>query len=266
MHKASKHGRITVAIIGTLGAFVLGDQLYAQTPEYPYKRYQDRKEGIVQPRQEVSGEKLVLVSATIESSESAKKENTPNYNLAFYIEDTLQVKVVVREFVNRYKMEPLQQKYLPGVNHFLWPSKIPRFYDIGIRDLFSLAEVLGLGGQRIVPIVLFDTKLKQPEFSYRFCFVPLQSISLLQYKIYLANSPVFIHTGTLNDLEVNKISCILWNGKDKISKIVNDGLYELIIETTFKPPPGAIPRKVISKYQFYHSTDLLVDKQVKVSQ
>lgn len=257
MHKASKHGKITVAIIGTLGAFVLGDQLYAQIPEYPYKRYQDRKEGIVQPRQQVAGEKLVLVSATIESSESAKEENNPNYNLAFYLDDTLQVKVVVQEFLNSYRMEPLQRKYPPGLNQFSWPSEIPRHFEIGIRDLSPLAEVLGSGGQRIVPVLLFDMEPTKPVVAYRFCFVPLRAINMLQYRLYPMNSLEFIYTDIRKDLAVEEKFCIYWNGKNIANKTVNDGLYNLVIEATFKAHPGEMVGKVTSKYLFYHRAEIL---------
>ena len=38
--------------------------LQAQTLKYPYKKYQDRKEGLIKKKTLVAGEKLVLISAT----------------------------------------------------------------------------------------------------------------------------------------------------------------------------------------------------------
>jgi len=234
-----------------------GDSLYAQTPKYPYRKLDNRKEGIVKSKQLVGGERLVLVSAAIENDEAMPEENAAEYNLAFYLEDTSRMTVVVREFEKLYKMEPLKREYPSGLCRFSWPSEIPRYYGIGLQDLSPLAKVSGSGGRRIVPVVLFYAKPEIQNPSYRFCFVPHHSVSKLEYKIYQSSSLEPIYTGELSDLRADKEACLRWPGKNQNNEIVTDGWYHLVVTVTFKPRPGTPPRRGTSKYQFYHYAGIL---------
>ena len=237
----------------------LANTIHAQTKEYPYSKYPDRKEGIVAQRQLVSGEKLVLVSAAIENSEPPPKLEPSTYRLGFYLEKRSRVEVIVREFENLYKMEPLRRDYEAGINVFAWPAEIPRNYDITIANLQPIGIVSGSGDERIVPVALFYDKPKNAELAYRFCFMPQQAIAVLEYKIYSSKSLEPIYTGTMRDLVAEKRAYLRWHGKDQKNNIAINGLYNLYIEATFRPAPGGLAVKVSFKFQFYHFSEILND-------
>jgi hypothetical protein len=236
----------------------LRNELFAQTPRYPYEVYQDRKEGIVPQRTLVAREKLVLVSAALESNEAAVEENGAQYSLAFYLKNGVKrMSISVRERKKRYKMKPLCRDYPAGFNSFAWSSEIPRFYDIGIHDLSPLAEVQDSSGQNIVPIVLFSTPPKQATLQYCFCLVPLQNVSVLEFKIYAPNSLTPMYAASLENLQAETEACLRWHGQDQDNKVAIDGRYQLVVEAIFKALPGENARRVNVKYAFYHHADML---------
>ncbi|MCI0694709.1 hypothetical protein L0337_22225 [candidate division KSB1 bacterium] len=232
--------------------------VYAQTTaKYPYKTYGNRKEGIIKSRQLVAGEQIVLVGASIENNEPAPQPEGADYKLAFYLEGASGVEIVVREFEKLYKMAPLRTEYPAGLSTFAWPSEIPRYYGIAIPHLFPLATVAGTDGERIVPVMLFCAAPKDTALIYRFCFVPLKTVSVLQYKIYFTGSLQPAFSGTLRDLEADRQAYLRWAGKDQNSRPVRNGLYTLVLEPTFKPLPGEQAVKVTSTYEFYHYAEIL---------
>lgn len=229
--------------------------LQAQTIEYPYKKYKDRKEGLIKKKTLVAGEKLVLISASIENKEVIPK-NATLYSLGFYLKDSSKIKMEVREFDHYYKMEPLQDKYQPGLQTFSWPSEIPNYYNINLVDLFPLARISGAGILKIAPIMLYYENPKSTDLIYRFGFIPNNTIKKLEYSIYQSgkNEPLFI--GNLRDLVREKIFHIQWNSKDNQNCPIPSGLLILNIKATFKSTPGSeVKREVTLNYQFYHVAD-----------
>jgi hypothetical protein len=235
--------------------------LQAQTPTYPYKKYENRKEGLVAKKTLVAGEKLVLISASMENQEIVPK-NVASYNLGFYLKDSAKIKIEVREFDRYYKMEPLQDEYKPGIQTFSWPSEIPIYYNIGLTDLFPLAKISGAGILEIIPIVLYYEHPRSPDLIYRFGFIPNNAIRVLEFNIYKSgrNEPLF--TGTLKDLLTEKVFHILWSGKDNQNNPVPSGLHVLNIKATFKSAPGSeVKKEVTLNYHFYHFADLFKQKE-----
>lgn len=231
----------------------LSNSLYAQ--EYPYKKYENRKEGLVPKKTLVAGEKLVLISASIENKEVIPK-NATLYSLGFYLKDSSKIKMEVREFDHYYKMEPLQDKYQPGIQTFSWPSEIPNYYNINLVDLFPLARISGAGILKIVPIVLYHNNPRSTDLIYRFGFIPNNTIKELEYSIYQSgkDEPLFI--GKLRDLVSEKIFHIQWNSKDNQNRRVPTGPLILNIKATFRSAPGSeVRREVTLNYQFYHVAD-----------
>jgi len=236
---------------------VLFWMLLIQEPDYPYKKYADRKEGIIPPRHLVAGEKLDLIAAKIENLEKVPTGSIPSqYRLGFYLTETARLKLEVREFEHYYKMQPIQEVYPPGPNIFKWPSKIPLHYGIDLAELFPLSEIWGSGGSTLVPIVLYYERPFNPEMTYKFSFAAYKPISVLEYKIEDRHERL-IFTRKLQDLS-DKIIHIQWNGRDINNKPVASGLLRLNIKATFKPPPGSIEYKTVTlNYQFYHFAELL---------
>ena len=237
--------------------------LYAQPQKYPYRRYENRKEGLVTPKQLVAGEKLVLLSAAIENNETMPPA-FDKYHYVFSLPETSRVKIVVREFEKvydhakmEYRMEPLQNRYPSGTNQFSWPAEIPLYYELTIDDLVPLATASGSEFDTIVPLLLFYAAPKNAEVSYRFAFFPLQTICVLNYKIYRAQPLELAYSAQLKDLPGEQKTYLRWPGKDQNNRLANSGLYNLVIEATFCALPGTNPRKLTTTYQFYHDVEIM---------
>jgi hypothetical protein len=259
-----------VEFSNTNGCFDWGSLLYAQTPQYPYKRYENRKEGLVRSKQFVAGEKLVLLSAAIENNEAMPKTSFDKYRLVFCLPETSQVKILVREFEKVYKdvkmeyrMEPLQNEYPAGTNQFSWPAEIPLYYKLTIDDLVPLATAPGSEFDTIVPLLLFYAAPMNSAVSYRFCFFPLQTINVLEYKIYRANPLALIYSDKLRDLPGEQKIHLRWPGKDQNNKPAGSGLYNLVIEATFRALPGTNAKKLTTTYQFYHDIEIIKRSQAR---
>ena len=233
--------------------------LYAQDskPKYPYENYGDRKEGIVKSRELVGGEKIELVSASVENNESTSTSPS-HYNLVFYSPDTSHIRLVVREFENLYRMEPIFRTFPVGLRKFSWPSQIPLYYEIPIAKLSPFAEVVGSAGEKIIPVLIYNTEPKDINLRYRFCYVPQLAVSALEYTIYESNSLSLVYTGApRKNLDKEKEECLDWDGKDKNNNMVKNGWYYWAIKVTFKPAPGENPVSINLNHQFYHYAEIL---------
>lgn len=235
-------------------AFWHKNSLYAQDNKYPYKQYDDRKEGIVRNGKLVAGEKLALVAAVIANHESSPQNGVNQYHLGFYLKAPAKLSIEVREFEKRYKMEPLEKDWKSGLQQFAWSAEIPRYYDIGLKDLFPLAKISGSLKTQIVPVLLYHLKPQFSEVSYNFYFVAQDEISVLVYKIYdsQTETPRLVYADTLRDLRAHERISVRWRGKDRNNLAVKSGWYSLFLEASFKLRP-----LVVSEYQFYHHAGLL---------
>lgn len=243
--------RVILAVL-----LIVANLARAQEPKYPYKAYQDRKEGIVNERQLVAGEKLVLVSAAIAHEKAAPKSEAQSYSVVFYLPSESRLKVVLREYSKSYKLELLQKEFPSGVFRYSWPAEIPRFYKIALSDLQPLVKVSEPGSQKVVPPVLFDEQLGGKEVRYSFSFLPYHDIGAAEFNVYPAETLEPIYSGSLKDLEAEKEFYIDWLGTDKKGVTAKSGLYTLVVTATFNARPGTPATTVTSKYQFYHTPDL----------
>jgi hypothetical protein len=235
-----------------------GNNLYAQGNKYSYKQYDDRKEGIIRSSQLVAGERLVLVAAAIANNEPLPQNSGSQYHLGFYLKDSAQLNIEVWEFEKRYKMEPLENDWKSGLQQFAWSAEIPRYYDIGLEDLFPLAKISGSRTTKIVPVVLYHVKPQFSEVSYNFYLVAQDEISVLAYKIYdtQTETPRLVYSDTLRDLRAHERISVRWRGKGRNNLAVRSGWYTLFLEASFKARPP-----VVSEYQFYHHAGLLQEER-----
>ncbi len=257
-------------LLKTAVSLGLENRLYAQTLQYPYKKYENRAEGLVKSRQLVEGEKLELLSAAIENNEAMPKAGVDKFHLAFCLQGTSRVKIIVREFEKVYKdvkmeyrMVPLQNQYPSGTNQFSWPAEIPLHYKLTIDDLVPLATAPGSEFDTIVPLLLFYAAPMNSAVSYRFCFFPLQTVSGLEYKIYRANPLEPVYSDKLRDLPGEQKIYLRWPGKDQSNKPAGSGLYNLVIAATFRALPGTNAKKMTATYQFYHDAEIMKKSQVR---
>ena len=238
-----------------MAVFIATSLVSAQEPKYPYKLYDDRKEGIVKERQLVAGEKLVLISAAIVSDKNLPPAGPHSYSLGFYLPSASRLNVVLREYSKSYKLELLQKDYEPGAFRYSWPAEVPQYYNIDLRDLHALVKVSEAGSQRIVPPVLFVDQPDPKQVKYSFCFLPYQKISAVEFNIYPAESLEPIYSGSIKSLEAEKQFYLEWPGTDNKNTLAQSGIYSLVATATFTPRPGTPALTVTSKYQFYHTPD-----------
>jgi len=238
--------------------FILRSDLYAQGTKYSFKEYADRKEGIIKKEQLVAGERLLLISAAIENSEPLPVGNISSYNLKFYLQDTARVNIEVWEFEKSYKMAPFLKSCPAGLTTFSWSSEIPQYYKIALKDLFPLAKTLDAARPTYLPIALYYAKPELRGQYYSFGFVPLKSITALEYKFYKAQSINPIHSGKFRNIKKDQKFFLRWNGRNQNNQMADSGLYTLMIIATYTPKPGT-PTKppVTTQYQFYHYLELL---------
>jgi len=234
--------------------------LYAQDNKYLFKEYADpdRMEGIVRKEQLVAGEKLLLISATIENSEPMPAADISSYNLKFYVKDTTQVSIEVWEYDNSYKMSPFLKSFPAGLAKYSWPPEIPLYFKITLKDLFPLAKTVDAGLPTYLPIALYYTNAGLAGQFYSFGFIPLKSITTLEYAFYSLSSINPVHSGRTKDLRRGRKIFIQWNGNDSNNKMTDSGLYTLVVTATYTPQPGTRQKPPITtKYRFYHLSDLL---------
>jgi len=227
-------------------------------------RYENRKEGLVKSKQLVAGESLVLLSAAIENNEAMPKISFEKYHYVFSLPEASRVKILVREFEKvyhkeklEYRMEPLQIEYPSGVNQFSWPAEIPRYYELTVDDLVPRATATGSEFEMIVPLLLFYAAPMNSAVSYRFGFFPLQTISVLDYKIYRAKPLELVYSAKLRDSRGEERAYLRWPGKNQNNQPMSSGLYNLVIEATFRPLPGTNAKKLTTTYQFYHDAEIM---------
>ena len=232
--------------------------IYAQGTKYPYDMFPDRKEGIINGEKLISGDAdIELVSAFIANQKFSVVGKTLKYHLSFYIPDNVRAKIVVQEYKKSYRMELLQKDFTKGMVDFSWPSEIPTYYKIDANDLFPLAKVLPLSSQKIIPIAVYTQTSRESEVSYRFGFVPLSDVSVLEYTIYDAQTLNMVYSAELKNVKAEpNVEFIRWNGRDQNNNTIRDGQYSLIVEATFKSEPGTLAYEVVEKYHFYHYNDL----------
>ncbi|HEX9653918.1 MAG TPA: hypothetical protein VGA99_09410 [bacterium] len=236
--------------------FAVSSFCYVQEPQYPYKQYEDRKEGIITNRRLVAGEKLVLVSAAIVNDEKAPAGKPQRYSLGFYLPNKSRLNVALREYNKSYKVELLQNDYPKGIFRYSWPAEIPTYYDIDLHGLHPLVRVSEPGSQKIVPVVLFFEQPQGARVNYRFGFIPSQDINVAEFNLYPSGVLEPIYSGTINDLAADKDFYINWPGITHQNRMAKSGLYTLVVTATFKPRPGTPAPTVTSKYEFYHGSNL----------
>ena len=225
--------------------------------KYPYTDYVDRKEGIVTSQKLVAGEKLDLISASVENEEPFPGKNASACNLGFYLPESARVAILVRELEKLYQLEPKRRDYSTGISRFSWPSDILQFYGLTLKDLLPLGRIYSAGSEWIIPIILFYQRPTSNQLRYSFCFLPRSSVTRLAYAIYRSGSAVEVYANTLGGIHAGDKARISWDGRDKNNVAQQSGPYELLVKATFNPSPGKPAQVVTSKYRFYYHAGLL---------
>lgn len=237
----------------------------AQDERFQYQRYENRKEGIVNRKELIAGEKLVLISASIENNEKLDNNREPEkLNLDFCINDSVKIKIQVREFEHNYLMVPLNENYGKGKHTFQWPAEIANFYKITHQEMLPLGMVKSNHSKKIVPMMIYNSKPKNLTVVYKFSFYPHQTIFQLKYYIYGSNINQPIFSDERKNLIKDEIFDLRWNGRDTYDQPAPNGQYNLFVEATFQPAFGSVNyRKIPLTFQFDHFANFLKLKATK---
>lgn len=227
----------------------------AQNPGYPYKQYDDRFEGIKEKKELVGGERVILLSASIDNIEFSNAE-PQLYNLAFFLNDSAEVALEVWEHKKSYAMKPFIKTYPPGPALFSWPADIANFYHIDSKNLSPLARTLGTGQSIIVPVLLYSNSNATRGDGYTFCFRFEMAVDSVRAKIFQNITLELMHSKNHQYIDKNQMLCIKWNGKNLEKELAEDGLYTLVLMTYPRPrlsdPRNKPPVSITRKFQFYH--------------
>ncbi len=228
---------------------IIQAQLFSQD-EYYIHQYEDRLEGIIKETKLVSGEQLTLLSAVIENKETLASPFPPCYQLAFFLDKPASLNVDVKASNHSYLMHPLREDYNQELNIFSWPSIIPLHFGISINALSVVAELYTDEPNTVVPVVLYANNPVIESLKYNFCFHTTNTIDVLFYRIYHANSQRLVYEGQLSDLDFDQLFYIHWSGCDMQKNAQHSGWYYLNIE-------AIISNQIVTlQYKFYHHHDL----------
>lgn len=246
---------IQIQVSNTI-CFEIKNHLFAQT-KYPYSEYPDRYEGIVKDFKLVKGEKIFLISATIDNKEISPIKPS-KYNACFYLQEPASVDIELKDIEKSYLMTPRQSDYPSQVNCFSWPSEIPLHYKITLTDFDPLAIIEKYDMTTVVPLILYCNKPKCDQIIYNFCFIPKSTISVLNYKIKNFRTEETVFTGRLVNLGMDDKFYIKWYGKNDANIPEKSAWYYINIESEFKPPRGEKIGPVVNlNVKFYHFAELL---------
>ena len=228
--------------------------LHAQ--KYPYKEFKNRNEGIVKDIELIAGERLDLLSSTVENIEKRPGTNPQLYNLAFYLAESVSVDIDVKEIKKSYLMRPTQRQYSDGLNIFSWPAKIPSYYHINLDKLFPIAEIYDSEINTVVPLILYYKKPINKILLYKFCFRAQSPIEKLVYKIFKLSSHLLIYEKKLGNLD--DFFFINWNGKNKENITQDNDWYYLSIRAEFESFPGSTYKPTVTlNYKFFHFKNII---------
>ena len=228
--------------------------LPTQAQEYPFKRIEDRKEGIVKGRQLVSGEKINLVAARIRHVADGKATAGNTYQINFCSPGSSNMRVMVQSFEERYKMEPLNNEYEAGNSEYKWPDTIAKYYNLHPGNLYPLVSWYAEGKSRVAPVEVSAGSSETDSLVYEMYFVAHKSARNISYKIYNPVNLDTLSSGELGDVEKHELFGVAWNGRDKQGNKQATGYYEMVVTGEFKSvATGAF--EVKDKVIFYHCNE-----------
>ena len=218
--------------------------------QYPFKRYADRKEGIINPTERVSGLKIDLIAALIRSEETAEAHKESPYAIRFCLADSSRISVVVQSFDDNYRMEPLNRDFSAGISSFQWPSTIPRHFGITPEGLFPFATWYASRQRNVAPIFVHQGEpvLSQPV--YEFYYIAQKALKTLTYTVYGAESLEEIESGIAENIPPDALYPIRWDPMINDSTQAAPGTYQLVVTGTIEES-SANTYEVTHKVSFY---------------
>jgi hypothetical protein len=237
--------------------FAAGASAGADAPEHPIREFDDRREGILERRTIVPGEKISLYAAFIENAEAEPADETSPFQVAFWMADSASANVLVRDFATLYQMEPLQKEFLPGLWQFSWPPDIASQYEIELSDLSPLALHMPRVQRTVYPALVFRERPVITELRYVFSLVPRVPVTLLDWDFRESESAETVHSGTLRGIPADRPFEVTWTPKNEDGEPAPAGIYDFFVRTSFQPQPGTPARKVVAKYRFHHVPEFL---------
>lgn len=210
-----------------------------------------RKEGILRQRPVSGG--VNLISATIEYRDQMPPQGPDSCFVGFYLPKESHVKITVQEPEKLYRMTPDRMAFGSGFSDFGWPAgAVLQPLNIGLYDLYAVAEIQKKMPLRIAPVVLYYTDPPADTIKgYRF-IIRAGARANFKYRILRSDSSGYktLHSGQLMDQHAGEV-LITWDGRDQSGRFVGDCLCQLKIDIN---PQSRYKkgRTVIFMRDFYH--------------
>jgi hypothetical protein len=244
--------RAHVLLLACAAASVLasGGALAADEPLHPYKEVEDRREGVLSRPEIEPGRKLSLYSIRLGAVVEPSADAAAPLRVAFWLPDSGEVQVVVREYASRYKME-MRRDLGTGPVRLEWPSAIARDCGLSTEQLLPLVATEAASLKTFCPAVVYGERLEL-DGSYVFTFISRVPVTLLDWQIVDSKNARIVASDTMRGVAKDKPFDVVWTPRKDGENPDPDGPYDLFLWTTLQPQPGTPAAKVTTKYRFLH--------------
>jgi hypothetical protein len=231
---------------------VIQINLYSQNINDSYQfrkdQFDPRKEGIKEKHINVSGDRILLLSALINTLQDV----TPvpdTIHLGFYTENRIASSVSITDDTT-YFVDPENTEWGPGLATFIWPTAIMQRNNISPKNLYVRTVLMETSKHFIFPACLYYRKPPTRVKKYTFVIVPQRTMNL-KYWIIDPDSDRVIRVGPGQTIRGYKKYNISWDCLDEESNPVHEGEYIFKIQGKYYDTMGRI-LTVSTSYKFYH--------------
>lgn len=229
-----------------------GDQ-----PPHPYGDLGDRREGVL-PRPEIEpGRKISLFAMRLGAVQEPSADEAAPLRVAFWLPDSGDVQVLVREYASQYKME-MRRVLGAGPVRLEWPSEIVRDCGLSSDDLLPLVVSEGGSVRTFCPAVVFRER-PALDARYVFAFVSRVPVTLLDWEILHSETFRVVESGTMRGVAAERPFEVTWTPSAEEGGADPAGPYDLFLWTTLQPQPGTPAAKLTTKYRFLHLPETLAE-------
>lgn len=222
----------------------------AGEPLHPYGELDGRREGVLSRPEIEPGRKLSLFSIRLGAVVEPSADAAAPLRVAFWLPDSGEVQVVVREYASRYKME-MRRDLGTGPVRLDWPSAIAHDCGVSSEQLLPLVVTEAASLKTFCPAVVYGERAEL-DGRYVFTFVSRVPVTLLDWQILDAQNVRVVESDTMRGVPADKPFEVTWTPRKDGESPDPAGPYDLFLWTTLQPQPGTPAAKVTTKYRFLH--------------
>ena len=224
----------------------------------PYQPLEDRNEGVLSRAEIEPGRKITLFSLRVATdAEPPPDDPAAPYRVAFWVPDSADVHVLVREYESRYKME-MRREVGAGPNRLEWPPEIVRACGLRAADLQPLVAFETPGRREYAPAVVYRDRPSADGLRYVFTLVSRVPVTLLDWELRHVERNEILLAATERGIASHAPFEIVWTpGEGEDADPL--GAYDFTIRTTLQPQPGTPARKETRRFRFRHEPERIAE-------